>query len=231
MPYGLECTEHKAERLEPMASSEVDGGTEGTRRNNTGRAMLKMVGKAALNVLQTGVEAAALFVIISLLVGRFEIHSVSMEPNLHEGQRVLVNKLDRLWPTWLVGSAEASEGSGSSPFAPQRGQVVVFYATLDHTGTPLVKRAIGLPGESIQFKDGRVLVNGQAIDEPYINGLQTTCNSYCSPVTLGPDEYWMMGDNRPNSRDSRSFGPVHASQLIGQVVVRYWPLDQLAVYR
>jgi signal peptidase I len=219
--------------MEPMASSEATGGNEvngGTEKNGN-RSTLKSIGRAALNVLQTGVEAAALFVIISLLVGRFEIHSVSMEPNLHEGQRVLVNKLDRIWPTWLVGSAEASDGPSASPFAPQRGQVVVFFPTLERSGTPLVKRAIGLPGETIQFKDGRVLVNGQAIDEPYINGLQTACNSYCSPVLLSPDEYWMMGDNRPNSRDSRSFGPVHSSQLIGQVVMRYWPLDHLTIYR
>jgi len=190
----------------------------------------KAVGRWALGIVQTVLEAVVLFVIISLLVGRFEIHSVSMEPNLHEGQRVLVNKLDHLWPSWLVGSAEAADGRSVSPFAPHRGQVVVFYQTADRSGTPLVKRVIGLPGETVTLRGGAVFVNGQMLDEPYVNGLRTSCNLYCSPVRLGPDEYFVMGDNRPNSRDSRSLGPVRASQIVGQVIFRYWPLSQMKVY-
>jgi len=194
------------------------------------RSVWQSVGHAAVGILQTGLEAAALFIVISLVIGRFEIHSVSMEPNLHEGQRVLVNKLDHLWPRWLVGEAEASEGHRSSPFAPQRGQVIVFYENAEHTGIPLVKRVIGLPGETVEIRGGRVLINGQVLDEPYLHGVLTTCDLCNYPIVLGPDQYWVMGDNRPNSRDSRSFGPIRSDQIVGEVILRYWPLDKVTLH-
>lgn len=180
--------------------------------------------------LQTAAEALVLFLVISMLTGRFEIHQVSMEPNLHEGERVIVSKLERLWPSWLVGRAEAASPQGKSPLSLQRGQIVVLYKTTSRSEDPLIKRVIGVPGDTIEIHNGRVFVNGSSIDEPYTFGKQTTCGAYCKPLTLGPEEYWVMGDNRPNSLDSRAFGPVSADQIVGRVVLRYWPLDQLAFY-
>ena len=177
--------------------------------------------------IQLVVEPVALFLIIWLILGAFEVHSVSMEPNLHEGQRVLVLKDNNLWPTWIVGRAEAAPMHGTSPFAPRRGQVVVFYDSADRSMPALIKRVIGTPGDTIEFRDGAVLVNGQQISEPYVNGQRTTCGRTCGPITLGPNEYFFMGDNRSNSRDSRSFGPIPVDQIVGQVVVRYWPLDKI----
>src|SRR5215470_19864873 len=96
--------------------------------------------RAIVELLRTAIEVLALFLIISALIGRFEIHQVSMEPNFHEGQRVIVSKLDNIWDNLLVKTAHAAE-PGSSPFKPQRGQAVVFYPP-SGTGDALIKRVI-----------------------------------------------------------------------------------------
>jgi signal peptidase I len=185
---------------------------------------------AIADLAKTAIQAVLLFVILSALIGRFEIHQISMEPNFHEGQRVLVSKLDSIWSSLFVRTAHAADTRRNSPFALQRGQVVVFFKSPTRGEDALIKRAIGLPGDTIELRDGAVLVNGQTLAEPYVNGAQTLCGNYCQSFTLGPDEYFLMGDNRANSLDSRSFGPIPAGQLVGRVVLRYWPLEQLEVY-
>jgi signal peptidase I len=185
---------------------------------------------AIADLAKTAIQALLLFVILSALIGRFEIHQISMEPNFHEGQRVLVSKLDSIWSSLFVQTAHAADSRRNSPFALQHGQVVVFFKTPERDQDALIKRVIGLPGDSVELRDGTVRINGMLLDEPYVNGAQTFCGNYCQPFTLGPDEYFLMGDNRANSLDSRSFGPIPASQLVGRVVLRYWPLQQVEVY-
>jgi signal peptidase I len=97
-------------------------------------------------------------------------------------------------------------------------------------GDALIKRVIAIPGDQVELRDGAVWVNGQLLDEPYVNGQVTSCNSACSPLQLKAGAYFLMGDNRSSSLDSRSFGPVHAERIVGRVVMRYWPLDQVEVY-
>src|SRR5262245_53139826 len=188
------------------------------------------VRSALADLARTAIQALLLFFILSALIGRFEIHQISMEPNFHEGQRVLVSKLDSIWSSLFVRTAHAAESRRNSPFALQRGQVVVFFKTPAHNEDALIKRAIGLPGDTVELKNGAVLINGVPLDEPYMNGVRTSCGSYCKPFTLGPDEYFLLGDNRANSLDSRSFGPIPADQIVGRVVLRYWPLNQVEVY-
>ncbi|MEO7912640.1 MAG: signal peptidase I [Roseiflexaceae bacterium] len=185
---------------------------------------------AIADLAKTAIQALLLFIILSTLIGRFEIHQISMEPNFHEGQRVLVSKLDSIWSSLFVRTAHAADSGRNSPFALQHGQVVVFFKTPARDQDALIKRVIGLPGDTVELRDGAVLLNGVLLDEPYVNGAQTFCGNYCQPFTLGPDEYFLMGDNRANSLDSRSFGSIPASQLVGRVVLRYWPLEQVEVY-
>jgi signal peptidase I len=185
---------------------------------------------ALADLAKTTIQALLLFVVLSALIGRFEIHQISMEPNFHEGQRVLVSKLDSIWSSLFVRTAHAADSRRKSPFALQHGQVVVFFKTAARDEDALIKRVIGLPGDTIELRDGAVLINGARLDEPYINAAQTFCSNYCQPFTLGPDEYFLMGDNRDNSLDSRSFGPVPAGQLVGRVVLRYWPIEQVEFY-
>src|ERR1051325_10588486 len=87
------------------------------------------VRRAVTELLRTVVQVLALFVVLSALIGRFEIHQISMEPNFHEGQRVLVSKLDNIWSSLFVRTAHAADLRRNSPFALQRGQVVVFFKT------------------------------------------------------------------------------------------------------
>jgi signal peptidase I len=169
--------------------------------------------------------AVVLYAIISTLVGRYQILNVSMEPNFHEGQRVVVSRLGRL----LTDVAHAEDGQSSASLGLKRGQVAVLYPNAQHEEPPLIKRVIGLPGETVTIANGQVQINGQPIDEPYLNGLPTQCFQNCA-ITLGAGQYFVLGDNRPNSLDSRSFGPVTADNIIGQVIVRYWPLDKLEIY-
>ena len=182
------------------------------------------------DLVKTAIQALLLFVLLSALIGRFEIHQISMEPNFHEGQRVLVSKLDSIWSSLFVRTAHAADSRRKSPFALQRGQVVVFFKTPSRDEDALIKRTIGLPGDTIELRDGAVLINGLPLAETYVNGAPTLCGNYCQPFTLGPDQYFLLGDNRANSLDSRSFGPIPASQLVGRVVLRYWPVDQIEVY-
>jgi signal peptidase I len=184
---------------------------------------------AVTELLRMAIQMVVLFLLLSALIGRFEIHQVSMEPNFHEGQRVIVSKLDTIWSMFVVRTAHAAEQHKASPFAPQRGQVVVFNPA-SGGGDALIKRVIGMPGDLIELQDGMVRVNGQVLDEPYVHGLATDCNSSCEPIRLGANAYFLMGDNRPSSLDSRSFGPVYADQIIGRVVMRYWPLNQIDIY-
>jgi len=185
---------------------------------------------AVVELLRTAAQALLLFIILSALIGRFEVHQISMEPTFHEGQRVLVSKIGSIWSSLAVRTAHAAESRRGSPFALKRGQVVVFYKSRARDEDALIKRVVGLPGDTIELRGGRVLVNGAPLDEPYLHGLSTACAGACGPFALGPDEYFVMGDNRANSLDSRSFGPIPGDQIVGRVVARYWPLDAISFY-
>jgi signal peptidase I len=186
--------------------------------------------RVLLEIMQTAIQAAVLYFAISALFGRFEIRQTSMEPNFHEGQRVVVSQLGSLLTPLWARTAYASDGQHTPPFGPERGQVVVLYTTPEHTDEPLIKRVIAGPGDTIEIANDVVTVNGQPLAEAYTHDLPTPCYSICGPLTLGADEYFVMGDNRPNSRDSRSFGPISGQQIIGRVILRYWPLDEFEFY-
>jgi len=206
--------------LEPEISSEVVNPPE------TIVPLKRRAFRHALReIIESIVMAVILYAIISTLVGRYQILNVSMEPNFHEGQRVVVSRLGRL----LTDVAHAEDGQSSDSLGLKRGQVAVLYPNAQHEEPPLIKRVIGLPGETVTIANGQVQINGQPIAEPYLNGLSTQCFQNCA-VTLGVGQYFVLGDNRPNSLDSRSFGPVNADNIIGQVILRYWPLDKLEIY-
>jgi signal peptidase I len=181
-----------------------------------------------IEIVRTAFQVAVLFIIISTLMGRYEIHQISMEPNFHEGERVIVSRLDWLWDTIVVRFAKIADPS-SSPFQPNVGDVVVFKSP-SGLGDALIKRVIGVPGDTIEIRDSQIWRNGELLDEPYINGLPTNCNSTCAPITLDADTFFVAGDNRPSSLDSRSFGPVPGENMIGRVIARYWPLNRLSIF-
>lgn len=156
-------------------------------------------------IVETALLTAIIFLAVNAATGRFKIDGSSMEPNLHNDEYVIVDKV-----TYLFGQ-------------PQRGDVVVFY--LEGQPKDYIKRVIGLPGETIEVNSGMVLVNGQPLDEPYV---VPSTSSY-PKRTLGDGEYFVMGDNRGNSSDSRAFGPIHVSNVVGRAWIVYWPPTDWAI--
>ncbi len=147
----------------------------------------------------------------------FYIPSGSMIPTLQVGDRIVVDKL-----AYRFGSV-------------QRGDIVVFARPplVDADYTDLVKRVIGLPGETIGLRDGHVTINGKILNEPWLPHPEPLSEpsslsegfSLTHPYTIPANHYFVMGDNRPDSEDSRYFGPIPGSLIVGKMAVRVWPLD------
>ena len=158
--------------------------------------------------LQVMLPALVLALVVHLFLAQATIvYGQSMEPNLHPNQRLIVDKLSyRL-------------------HSPQRNDIVVV--DLPHMEEMLVKRIVALPGETVEVRSGSVYVNGVAIPEPYPHDLTPYD---MAPRTLSPLSYFVMGDNRGNSNDSRNFGPVTLEMLVGRAWVRYWPLSDFTLY-
>jgi signal peptidase I len=177
-------------------------------------------------VLAESVQAA--------VVKPFVIPSQSMEPTLLPGQRVLVNRL-------------AYDFGG----LPQRGDIVVFHPPSSltcpvnvpvtepcprgvdsHASDYFVKRVIGLPGDRLSIKDGHPVINGKELtDEPYITPCtdSTSCDMPHT-IVIPRGDYYMLGDNRGDSDDSRYWGPVPLSWIIGEVFATYWPIDRIGFF-
>lgn len=153
----------------------------------------------------------AALVIKSFLFQAFYIPSESMLPTLEKQDRVLVNKLSyRLHDI-------------------NRGDVVVFERPPNEAGVirDLIKRVVGLPGETVEAKDGKMFIDGEALREPYLPRGATT--STFGPEKIPAGHVWVMGDNRANSADSRVFGSISSSSVVGRAFVRVWPLNALGL--
>jgi signal peptidase I len=184
-------------------------------------------GGLAWELLQTVVLTLAIFLGVRSLVQNFRVEGASMEPTLTTGQYLLINKaayfhvegtpFEHLLP-------EQREGSADFPFGgPQRGEIVVFRAPTQ-PDKDFIKRVIGLPGDTILVKNGQVLVNGQPLDEPYIHYPATYTYPFDGQPRQVPDEnYFVLGDNRPNSSDSHLGWFVPVENLVGKAWVSYWP--------
>lgn len=156
-------------------------------------------------LLETVILSLVIFLVIRQGVQNYRIESHSMQPNFFEGQFVLVNKL-----AYKLGE-------------PDRGDVVVF-RNPGNENEDYIKRVVGKPGDTIQFADGEVYVNGEYLDEPFVNA--PTLAPIQDPIVVSPDHLFVMGDNRPNSRDSRSFGLLDEDLLVGRAWVRVWPISE-----
>ncbi|MGH2484541.1 MAG: signal peptidase I [Ktedonobacterales bacterium] len=160
-------------------------------------------------VLEVAVITLLLFVVVRAVVQNYRVEGPSMMPTLQNHQYILVDKL-----TYFFGS-------------PHRGDVIVFEYPKD-TSEDFVKRIVGVPGDTVQVaNNGQVSVNGVAINEPYVNDLG---NPYgATTVTLNPNQYFVLGDNRGDSSDSRAWGPVPRNDIIGRAELVYWPLNDIHV--
>jgi signal peptidase I len=149
--------------------------------------------------------------IIMFLYQPVRVEGTSMLPMLEDQDRLFVNKL-----AYRVGDIK-------------RGDVVVFLYPHDHTKS-YIKRVIALPGERVRIDQGTVYVNGKELVEDYVP-VRFEDSRSVGTVMLKPNEYWVMGDHRSISSDSRDFGPVERGLIYGKAAFVYWPMDQAGVVR
>jgi len=155
----------------------------------------------AKELIETAFLALVIFVALRLFVQNFRIEGHSMEPNLHDGQFLIVDKV----------SYKLHE--------PERGDVVIFHAP-PAPNKDFIKRVMGLPGEEIEMRKGVVYVNNRPLEEPYI---PYPGSRSWGPRRVGPDELFVLGDNRTSSNDSRQWGMLPRDQVIGRALFCYWP--------
>ncbi len=153
-----------------------------------------------LDIVETVVLSLVLFWVVNLVSARIRVEGFSMEPTFRDGELVIVNKLAYKFS------------------APQRGDVIVFYYPRDPK-EEFIKRIIGLPGDRVDVREGKVYVNSVAQDEPYIAAQPTY--EYHQVVPEGT--LFVLGDNRNNSSDSHSWGPLPMELVIGKALFVYWP--------
>lgn len=175
----------------------------------------RKIAAIGMDFLETVVVALSIFVVVYLfLIQPHEVKGSSMEPTFHNNEYILTDKI-------------------SYRFAdPQRGDIIIFKAP-NNPEVDYIKRIIGIPGDRVKIDGGEVYINDQRLDERYITettilipggllreGIQ---------ITIVPDTFFVMGDNRTHSSDSREFGPIDRSSIIGRAFVRYWPLNVFGI--
>jgi signal peptidase I len=162
-------------------------------------------------VIETVVLTVIVFLVVNVTVRPYRVDGPSMRPGLYTNDLVMVSML-----AYDVGS-------------PQRGDVIVFHPPSD-PGTVYVKRVIGVPGDQISITANAVIVNGHTLNETYISPLDPSAPENVSvlpKITLGAGQYFVMGDNRQDSIDSRVFGYVPRANIIGKAEFVFWPLPML----
>lgn len=186
--------------------------------------------RLARELLMTAVLTAGIFFGTHTVVEGREVMGPSMQPTYHAGQRLFVNKA-------LYRTVDLHPVNRVLPFlpdlharhmfhAPHRGDVVVFRPPFP-SHDDLIKRVIGVPGDHVTIRDGRVSLNGVVIDESYIHGLDTVCAGMYCDYTVRPGEYFVMGDNRANSSDSRFWGPVAEKDIVGKAWFIFRPWSEI----
>ena len=168
------------------------------------------------DLAETLIPAVLFYVLLMVATQQYRVEGQSMDPTLLDGQRILVNEF-----------VYARNGSGGFVFhGPERGDIIVFDPPVE-SPEEFIKRVIGLPGDVVDIKNGVVYVN----DEPVHHGHGfTTSGGREYPFTVPEGEYFVLGDNRPRSNDSRAWGFVNADAVVGRAWFTYWPPSALHVW-
>ncbi|MGN6483709.1 MAG: signal peptidase I [Thermomicrobiales bacterium] len=189
-----------------------------------GRSLVREVAELAAIVL-------VVFFGLRMVLMPYEVDGASMDPFLENGEHLFVNRLayaDVNLTSWMnvIPGVDVGKGDELTIGQPKRGDIVVLHPPVT-SDSPYVKRVVALPGETIGFHDGIVFVNGEPLAEPYIDGAITFCHNdqWCS-LTVPADSVYVLGDNREHSSDSRAFGPVKISEIVGKVFFTNWPADR-----
>jgi signal peptidase I len=181
---------------------------------------IQIIGGFFLDIIETVVVALSIFLIVYLFVMQpHQVNGMSMYPTFDHGEYLLTDKV-----SYKIGE-------------PSRGDVVVFRAPEasqcpEGTGCDFIKRIVGLPGDSVEITNNQIYVNGAALPEEYLPlDFLTRPGAYSSngPITVPPGNYYVVGDNRDHSSDSRAWGPVPQDRIVGKVFFRYWPPNKMGL--
>ncbi len=175
----------------------------------------KTVGQEILSLLcYLGIVLILTFLIVNFVGVRTEVLGTSMQPTLMNRDQLIVEKVSYYFND------------------PQRYDIIVFPYP-EEPSKHYIKRIIGLPGETVQIIDGYVYINGELLDEHYGNAVMNYAGVAEEPIVLGDDEYFVLGDNRNNSEDSRyaAVGNIKRSEISGRAWVRIWPLSSFGVLK
>ena len=184
-------------------------------------------------IMRTLLFALIVFLAARLLILPYQVDGRSMAPNLMDDERVLVNRavymhlnLDRLIG-WIPGLGGVTEESYYLFNSPQPGEIVVLNPP-KYSTEPYIKRTIATAGDVVNIRDGSVFVNGIELTESYIDGAITDCYSpeYCRGYVVPDGTIYVLGDNRPDSFDSRGFGAVPLDNVIGKAWFSNWPAEK-----
>lgn len=160
------------------------------------------------------IVVALTFLFVQFVGQRTHVNGDSMNVTLEDGDNLIVDKLSYRFS------------------APERYDIIVFPYQYQEK-TYYIKRIIGMPGETVQIMDGMVYIDGELLDESYGKEVMQYAGVASDPITLGEDEYFVLGDNRNNSSDSRdpSVGNIHEDQIIGKAFIRIWPLNKIGILK
>jgi signal peptidase I len=197
--FGLVSVSSDPEKIEP---SKVEQPSEDVEKPRPFQSLLDLLHDLAIAVV-------VCIVLITYVVQAFKVQGTSMSPELKDGERILVNKL-----VYRIGDIA-------------RGDVVVFWYPEDPE-LSFIKRVVGLPGETVEIVNGRVHIDGKVIDEAYVSSQNADRRSHPSQV-VRPGHYFVLGDNRGGSNDSRSWGFVPGRYIYGKAFVRLWPLGEVGI--
>lgn len=156
----------------------------------------------AREIVETVALTILIFIVIRFAIQSYHVEGPSMQPGLNSNEYVVVNKV-----------AYVLHG-------PERGDVIVFHYPLDTT-QDFIKRVVGLPGDTVHTDSAHIWVNGVQLSEPYIS---TASNPVAKTWQVPSDQYFVLGDNRPDSTDSRYWGFVPKNFIVGKAVIIYWPI-------
>ena len=195
------------------------------------RSLVRPIARGVRELAETIILALLIFLLVRAVVQNFQVEGSSMDPTFKDGWYLLVNKAI-YWEVNLdtvhkfVPFVEPGDDPTRFIFrGPKRGDIIVFHPPTE-SGEPsdrdFIKRVIGLPNETVEVHDCTVFINGKPLEESYLT--QPIAGTF-EPFTVPPDQYFVMGDNRNNSSDSRSFHAVPKANIIGMAWLTYWPMD------
>lgn len=214
----------------------VDPGDAADRRASSDEEDSLTAGQFFLEMVKVFVLAAVVIIPVRVFLFQpFFVQGQSMQPNFEDGEYLVVNEFG--YKRTEVGFA-GHDLFTVSPFRSLSRQEPIVFRSPQHEGQYLIKRVIGLPGESVRIENSKVMIanathpEGFVLDESAYLGksVVTDRNGMKSAVTLGPDEYFVLGDNRSHSHDSRMFGPIKEGAIMGRVLIRAWPVSRAEWY-